>query len=76
MTMTHYPNGYGRRDPAPECREHDGTVECPCCKGAGEHEYGAGMDADHATCRVCEGWGYLITSVPTKRAAESVGIGK
>ena len=59
MTMTSYPNGYGRRDRPPECREDLHTVDCPCCEGAGEHEFGAGMDRDTVTCRVCRGEGVM-----------------
>ena len=62
MTMTSYPQGYGRRDPVPECMDLPVKLECPCCHGTGEHEYGAGMDADAVTCSVCDGWGELQVS--------------
>ena len=65
MTLRVYPTGYGLREPVPECQPID-QVDCPCCEGAGEHSYGQGMDADAVTCRVCDGYGYLITSLPTK----------
>ena len=69
MTMTSYPNGYGRRDRRPECREDLHTVDCPCCEGASEHEFGAGMDRDAAACRVCRGQGIveLVPLAPAER---------
>ena len=66
--MTNYFDGYGRRDPVPKC-EDVGRIECPCCEGSGEHTYGAGMDAAEVPCRVCGGYGWLVTSAPTKREA-------
>ena len=69
MTMTHYPNGYGRRDPVPECITPVTQVDCPCCEGNGAHSYGAGMDADSIDCSTCNGFGYLLTSVPAKTNA-------
>ncbi len=65
--MTSYPNGYGRRDRPPECREGLHTVDCPCCEGASEHEFGAGMDRDAAACRVCRGQG-IVGLVPLEPA--------
>ncbi len=59
MSMTNYENGYGRRDPPPECMEDRPVVKCPCCDGHGEHAFGAGMDADGKTCGVCGGNGEL-----------------
>ena len=53
--MTSYPNGYGRRERAPECVEPSREVDCPCCGGSGEHLFGEGMHADGASCIVCEG---------------------
>lgn len=34
-------------------------VDCPCCEGAGEHQFGAGEDADGVMCQPCGGWGQL-----------------
>ena len=61
MTTIEYPQGYGRRDPFPVCEPILETLECPCCKGSGEHAYGAGMDADAVDCSPCNRWGYLVT---------------
>ena len=66
MTQVSYPQGYGRRDPVPECVEWQDRIDCPCCKGTGEHGYGAGMDADSVDCVVCGGWGQLAVSRITK----------
>ena len=61
MTMTVYPNGYGRRDPPFPCPATDNLepVQCPCCNGAGEHAIGAGMDSDASRCWTCDGNGVL-----------------
>ena len=65
MTMIEYPRGYGRRDPLSVCDPIKETLDCPCCKGAGNHSYGAGMDAED--CSPCNGWGcFLLTKL--KRA--------
>ena len=73
MTMIEYDRGYGRRDPLPVCEPIGNTLECPCCKGAGLHTYGKGMDADSVDCIPCVGWGvfYLTTlSKPDKNKGE------
>ena len=64
MTTTNYPNGHGLREKPPQCQQTPATVECPCCKAQQEHPFGAGMDADAVTCQVCNGYGYLIVSIP------------
>ena len=64
MATTTYPNGYGRRDPVPHCVQPLQEIQCYCCKGDGEHSYGAGMDSDAVTCQVCQGYGYLLVRVP------------
>ena len=58
-TMTTYADGYGRRDPVPACDlfTHEIEIPCPCCKGAGEHGFGAGMDTDSVSCEFCDGSG-------------------
>ena len=60
MTMVEYPRGYGRRDPVPDCAPTPRRVDCTCCAGHGEHEYGRGMDADAVDCSTCNGWGYFV----------------
>ena len=60
MPMIEYPRGFGRRDPIPVCDPIKETAECPCCKGAGDHSYGAGMDADAVDCVPCAGWGHFF----------------
>ena len=62
MEIVSYPNGHGLRERPPECAERPERVPCPCCQGAGEHAYGAGMDADSAPCRVCMAQGELAVS--------------
>ena len=62
--MQQYARGWGRVDPPVECQERPQQVDCPCCEGAGEHEWGAGMDADGGPCYVCDTYGYLLVSVP------------
>lgn len=75
MTMTEYSNGYGRRDPVPECIEVPDEMECPCCEGAGEHPYGAGMDADAVECFYCEGAGVLaVVREDDQRLLRVIGV--
>ena len=59
MTATHYSNGYGIREKPPECIEEPHLIDCPCCQGAGEHEFGHGMDADGVVCSLCRGEGQV-----------------
>lgn len=32
-------------------------LDCPCCEGKAEHNFGAGEDADGVVCYPCGGWG-------------------
>ena len=61
MTLTQYHDGFGRRDPVPECREsiYD-RIRCPACDGAGVAPTGP-EDTD---CRRCFGYGVLHTEMP------------
>lgn len=56
MIMIEYANGYGRRDPVPECNMFTREIEisCPCCNGEGRHAFGAGMDTDSVPCEFCD----------------------
>ena len=65
MTMTTYTTGYGKREQFPQCAPAPQRVECPCCHGNQEHPFGQGLDADAATCSVCNGFGYLDVSIPS-----------
>lgn len=63
MALRQYPNGYGLKEAAPECREVE-QVDCPCCGGSGEHAFGKGMDADAVECSACKGHGWFLVLTP------------
>ena len=72
--MVEYSQGYGRREPLPVCDPIKETAECPCCQGAGEHSFGAGMDADSVDCSPCGGWGYFFLTKLARKSECPKGI--
>lgn len=55
MTMTYYNNGYGRRDPVPECLAFTGEAACPIC-----HDDYKDYDEDNP-CPMCGIEGHVTT---------------
>ena len=69
MTMTRYYDGYGRRDPVPECLDPSDIIDCPVCEG---QECVLDVNGDGIDCPRCNARGWLSTAIPTKLDIDKV----